>query len=535
MVTTESTEMDGDLTRVINLVSRDKNLDKAIIIDALEQAVLHAARRDYGATADLEAHYNEENNEIELFQFRTVVADVADEVREISVPEAHKLDPEAGVGDALGIKIDTSSFGRIAAQSAKQIVVQKVRDAERAQIYEEFKDRTGEILSGHVRRFERNDIIVDLGRTEAVIPYREQMPTERYRIKDRITGYVLEVKRSSRGPQIVMSRAHPGFLVRLFEQHVTEIYDGIVTIESAARDPGHRSKIAVYSRDPSVDPVGACVGMKGARVQAVVQELNGEKIDIVPWDKDPARLVCNALAPAVVSKVIVDEANHSMEVIVADEQLSLAIGKRGQNVRLAAQLTGWRLDIKSEGKLEQELVGAKIAVANIPGIGPMRAEILVNEGIKSPGDVAALTPRTLQRLLNMEETDADKVIEAAAAIVKETGGKIPTPKIASPEQDDLMAHSAADPRRHEKPSKEAEVDAGRHDRIRLFTRLSGVGEATAHALADAGYGTIGDIIADSAEEVAQKTGLSIGIARTVQIAADKRLQSELDDSGPEDE
>ncbi len=535
MAMTEAGEFDGDLTRVINVVSRDKNLDKAIIIDALEQAVLHAARRDYGMTADLEAHYNEDNNEIELFQFRTVVDDVQDEVREISVPEAFKLDPEAGVGDALGIKISTASFGRIAAQSAKQIIVQKVRDAERAQIYDEFKDRAGEVLSGHVRRFERNDIIVDLGRTEAVIPYREQMPTERYRVKDRITGYVLEVKRSSRGPQVVMSRAHPGFLVRLFEQHVTEIYDGIVTIESAARDPGHRSKIAVYSRDQAVDPVGACVGIKGARVQAVVQELNGEKIDIVPWDKDPARLVCNALAPAVVSKVIVDEANHSMEVVVADDQLSLAIGKRGQNVRLAAQLTGWRLDIKSEGKLEQELVGAKIAVANIPGIGPMRAEILVNDGVKSVAEVAARSARYLQRLLNMEEADAEKVIAEAARIAKETGKEIPV-AAAGADEEDFLAHAAADPRKAQETSVKApEVDSGRLDRIRMFQRLSGVGEATAHALADGGYVTIGDIIADSAEEVSHKTGISIGVARTVQIAADRYLQSELEDSSTEDE
>jgi N utilization substance protein A len=526
----ETTEFDGDLTRVINAVSRDKNLDKAIIVDALEQAVLHAARRDFGATADLEAHYNEESNEIELFQFRTVVEAVTDPVREITVTEAHKLDPEAAVGDALGIKIDTSLFGRIAAQSAKQIIVQKVRDAERAQIYEEFKDRTGEILSGHVRRFERNDIIVDLGRTEAIIPYREQMPTERYRVKDRITGYVLEVKRSSRGPQIVMSRAHPGFLVRLFEQHVTEIYDGIVTIESAARDPGHRSKIAVYSRDNSVDPVGACVGMKGARVQAVVQELNGEKIDIVPWDKDPARLVCNALAPAQVSKVIVDDEAHSMEVIVGDDQLSLAIGKRGQNVRLAAQLTGWRLDIKSEGKLEQELVGAKVAVAAIPGIGSMRAEILVNEGVKSAAELCELSPRTLMRLLNMEEAEAEKVIEEARQRADFSELKAPAAASAGGD-DDVSAHASADPRLKEREAKaKEEADAARNDRIRLFGRLQGVGEATAHALADAGYGTIGDIIADSAEEVANKSGLSIGIARTVQIAADRYLQSQMADN-----
>jgi N utilization substance protein A len=357
MTLIDSSELESELRKVISGVSRDKNLDKAVIIDALQQAVVHAARRTLGATADLEAHYNEETDEIELYQFRTVVDDddVANESLEIALSDARKLDSETVLGDAIGIKIDTSKFGRIAAQSAKQIIVQKVRDAERSQVFDEFKDRVGEILSGYVRRFERNDIIVDLGRTEAVIPYKEQVPTEKFRVKDRVQAYVVDVKRSSRGPQIIMSRAHPGFLVALFSQHVTEIYDGIVTIESAARDPGYRSKIAVYSRDSAVDPVGACVGMKGSRVQAVVNEINGEKIDIVPYDHDPARLVCNALAPAVVSKVIVDEDNHSMEVIVGDDQLSLAIGKRGQNVRLAAQLTGWRLDIKSESSIEEKM------------------------------------------------------------------------------------------------------------------------------------------------------------------------------------
>jgi N utilization substance protein A len=514
---------DLELKKVIAAVSRDKNLDKAVIVDALEQAVIHAARRTHGMTADLEAHYNEDLDEIELFQFRTVVESVQDKDREITVPEAQKLDPdnEPQIGDALGVKIDTTRFGRIAAQSAKQIIVQKVRDAERAQVYEEFKDRVGEVLSGHVRRLERSDIIVDLGRTEAIIPYREQMPTERYRVKDRVQGYVMEVKRSSRGPQIIMSRAHPGFLIKLFEQAVTEIYDGIVTIESAARDPGYRSKIAVYSRDSSVDPVGACVGMKGSRVQSVVQELNGEKIDIVPWDKDPARLVCNALAPAVVSKVIVDEQSHSMEVIVADDQLSLAIGKRGQNVRLAAQLTGWRLDIKSEKKLEEELAGSKAIVASIPGLGQMQAEVLVNEGLKTPAEIAALSPRTLVRLLNMDEPDAEKVIAAAA----EMAGEEAALKAAA--DDDDVVDASADPDTGMPQPSAAEV--ARNDRIAIFLKLGGVGEATAHALADAGYGTIGDIIADSAEEVAQKTGLSLGIARTVQIAADRYLQAELED------
>ncbi len=521
---------DGKLKTVIGAVSRDKNLEKAVIVEALEQAIIHAARRDYGINADLEAHYNEETDEIELFQFRTVVEDVQDKTLEIDIPNAKKHDPESEVGDALGFKLDMKKFGRIAAQSAKQIIVQKVREAERMQIYDEFKDRVGEIMSGHVRRFERNDIIIDLGRTEAVIPMKEQIPTERFKIKDRVQGYVVEVKRSARGPQVIISRAHPGFLIRLFEQVVTEIYDGIVTIESAARDPGFRSKIAVYSRDSAVDPVGACVGMKGARVQAVVGELNGEKIDIVPWDADPAKLVCNALAPAVVSKVIVDEDHHSMEVVVADDQLSLAIGKRGQNVRLAAQLTGWRLDIKSESKLEEQLSSSKNLLASIEGIGDMRAEILVHEGIKTVADLSNTSPRSLIRLLNMEQADAEALVERAKKLLQNPDFLRGAPRAGSLDDEtrELLANAVADPT-FGKAAVDNKADEDRQRRIEIFLQLSGVGEATVHALADAGYATIGDIIADSAEEVAQKTGLSLGIARTVQIAADRYMQEGLND------
>ncbi|NRA64447.1 MAG: transcription termination/antitermination protein NusA [Pseudobacteriovorax sp.] len=522
MTLLDSSELESELRKVISGVSRDKNLDKAVIVDALEQAVVHAARRSLGATSDLEAHYNEETDEIELYQFRTVVEDddVANDQIEIALEDAKKLDAESVMGDALGVKIDTSRFGRIAAQSAKQIIVQKVRDAERAQIHEEFSDRVGEILSGYVRRFERNDIIVDLGRTEAVIPYKEQVPIEKFRVKDRIQAYVLDVKRASRGPQVVMSRGHSGFLIALFGQHVTEIYDGIVTIESAARDPGYRSKIAVYSKDSSVDPVGACVGMKGARVQAVVNELNGEKIDIVPYDHDPARLVCNALAPAVVSKVIVDEERQSMEVIVADDQLSLAIGKRGQNVRLAAQLTGWRLDIKSESSIEEKLNDAKNVLATIDGLNDMMAELLVQEGYNTPAEVAELSPRSLLRLLNLEQDQALKLIENAKVLAE---SQVEEEKDDDVETQELLANASARP--------VDEVDAGEVDtrydeRVNMFLQLSGVGEATAYALADGGYGTIGDIIADSAEEVSQKTGIALGVARTVQMAADRYLQSE---------
>ncbi len=512
------------LKDVILSVSKDKSLSRSVIIEAVEQAILHAARKDLGAELDLEASYNEEQDEVELFLYKSVVeqskADI-DSDSEIHLPEALKLDPETEVGDALGIKMETSQFGRIAAQAAKQIIVQKVRDAERAQIFEEFRDRVGEILSGYVRRLERNDIIVDLGRAEAVIHQRDQMHGEKFRLKDRIQGYVVEIRKSSRGPQIIMSRSHSAFLSKLFEQNVSEIYDGIVSVESAARDAGLRSKIAVTSKDPSVDPVGACVGMKGARVQAVVQELNGEKIDIIPWDQDPAKLVCNALAPAVVSKVIVDDERHAMDVIVAEDQLSLAIGKRGQNVRLAAQLTGWRLDIKSEAKLEEQLQAVKEALMSIEGLGDMHAGILVHEGIKTPAELAEINSRVLCRLLNLELEDSEKIIESAKVKAEELSSQA-----VKDTEDYLAKDAAASPVDETQKDRVQSQEEERSKRISVFSQLKGVGDATAYALADAGYGTIGDIIADSPDEVANRAGLSLGIARTVQIAADRYLQEQ---------
>ena len=512
------------LKEVIALVSRDKNIDKAQVVEAVEQAMLHAARRDMGLEADLEVSYNEDLDEIELFQYRTVVSDEKselDKTSEIFFKEAIKLDSETEIGDALGLKLDTTQFGRIAAQAAKQIIVQKVRDAERLQIFEEFKDRAGEILSGYVRRVERNNLIVDLGQTEAILPVKEQMQGEKFRIKDRVQAYLMEVKKLSRGPQIILSRAHPSFLVKLFEQHVTEIYDGVVSIESAARDAGLRSKIAVLSKDASVDPVGACVGIKGARVQAVVQELNGEKIDIIAWDNDPARLVCNSLAPAVVSKVIVDDEKQAMEVIVAEDQLSLAIGKKGQNVRLAAQLTGWRLDIKSEAKLEEQFAGVKTVLASIEGLGDMHAGILVHEGIKTPSDLAEVNSRALMRLLNLDEESSHRIIEAAKTKAQELEQGI----IVDTEEYSVE-DAVAEPVVQAETKLSASSEKEREVRVSVFMKLSGVGEATAYALAEAGYGTIGDVIADSAEEVAQKADLTLGIARTVQIAADRYLQEQ---------
>lgn len=346
--------MVGNLNHIIDQVVKDKGIDRDVLIDALESAVLSAANKKFRNTRDLEAHFNPENGEVEVFEFVTVVEEVIDSYKEIDIAEAREIDPEVEVGDSLGMMLEAGSFSRIAAQTAKQVIIQKVREAEREGIYSEFKDRVGEVVNGIVRRYERGDLIVDLGRAEAILPNREQVPRENYRQSDRVRAYISEVKMSAKGPQIILSRTHPGLLISLFASEVPEIAEGIVEIKGAAREPGSRAKIAVLSHDVDVDPVGACVGMRGSRVQNVVTELRGERIDIIPWTHDPARFACAALAPAEVSRVYIDDEDKAMEIIVPDDQLSLAIGKKGQNVRLAAKLIGWRIDIKSESRAQEE-------------------------------------------------------------------------------------------------------------------------------------------------------------------------------------
>jgi N utilization substance protein A len=342
--------LESDVRRVIEQVSRDRGIDREVLIKTLEEALKSAARKKFGTKVDIEVRYNEELGEVEIFQFKDVVQDVTEPDLQMSLEEGRKLDPGCEEGDSLGAKMDATAFGRIAAQSAKQVIIQKMKDAERDVVYEGFIDRKGEIINGIVQRMDRGDIMVNLGRTEATLPSQEQVPRETYYRGDRIRAYVLDVLRETRGPQIILSRTHPQFLVTLFKTEVPEIAEGIVDIMAAAREPGIRAKISVASNDSDIDPVGACVGMKGSRVQSVVQELKGEKIDIIPWHSDPAKFVCNALAPAEISRVVMDEIKQSMEVIVPDEHLSVAIGKRGQNVRLASKLTGWSIDIKSESQ-----------------------------------------------------------------------------------------------------------------------------------------------------------------------------------------
>lgn len=420
--------MVSDLARMIDQVSREKAVEQDVLIKALEEAVKAAARKKYGPDYDLEVTFNEELGEIEVFEFKEVVENVTNEHVQVSLEEAHRMDPESEFGDSLGIKMDTDTFGRIAAQSAKQVIMQRLKEAERDIVYDDFKDRQGEIINGIVQRFDRGSIIVNLGRTEAELPPKEQVPKESYKQGDRIRAYILDVRQFSRGPQIILSRTHPNFVSALFENEVPEIPEGIVQVMQVAREPGGRTKIAVASRDADVDPVGACVGMKGRRVQAVVQELRGEKIDIVTWHPDSAKFICNALAPAEIIRVIVDEDNRSMEVVVQDDQLSLAIGKRGQNVRLASRLSGWRLDVNSESNYNQTLKDGYKSLLELPGVGEKRAADFYEEGFRSSRDVAGATVADLVVVDGISEKGAAKLIESAIQNIHEEAARLDAEK-----------------------------------------------------------------------------------------------------------
>lgn len=411
-----------DLEQVISQVGRDKGIDKQVLITALESAVLSAAKKHYGHNRNLEATYNLELGEIEIIEFRTVVDEVTDEDTQVSLPDARKeFDPDCEVGDELGRKLNSTELGRIAAQTAKQVIIQKLRDAEREIIYGEFRDRKGELVNGIVQRFEKGAIIVNLGRTDAMLPDREQIQKERYRQGDRIRAMILDIDPNSRGPQVILTRSHPEFTRKLFELEVPEISEGIVEIKSVAREPGERAKIAVTSNDPSVDPVGACVGVKGSRVQAVVSELRGERVDIVTWTPDAPSFVARALQPADVARVVVDEDEHAMEVIVPDDQLSLAIGRRGQNVRLASKLTGWKIDVRSESIAEEESKRARKAIESIPNIGLAESELLFQEGYRSIKDVAGASIEDLTAIEGLDVERATLILEGAKEQLEKSG------------------------------------------------------------------------------------------------------------------
>ncbi len=523
--TQQAAPSDANLLQAIEMVAKEKGIDRARLVKTIEEAILKAAQSVFGPNRELQATFNEETGQVDLFQFMTVVDDVSDDEREIALEDAQAKGLEAELGEELGFQIfwhpsdakkaaeqdkefgdllmvkqARSQFGRIAAQTAKQVLIQRVRDEERDLIFNEFKDKKGELIKGVVRRFEKgNNIIVDLGRTEGILPFREQTPRETYRPGDRIVALLKDIDREARGPQIILSRADGKLVEKLFESEVPEIYEGIVKIVACAREPGARSKIAVMSRDADVDPVGACVGMKGSRVQAVVQELRGEKIDIVPWDRDPARFVCAAIQPAEVNKVIVNEADGRMELVVPDEKLSLAIGRKGQNVRLAWHLTGWKLDIISDSKFKQMEEEAISQLGRIEGVTDQVARNMYRMGFRALEEVAEATEQELAGIQGVGAENAARIREAA----EQTMEKLRQERIQ-------QASSKTEPLTDKEKL--------------LFVR--GVGERTVQLLEDAGYRSVDDILREDEDKLAIKTGLGIKKARALKQGAEQFLGNE---------
>ncbi|MBW7852318.1 MAG: transcription termination/antitermination protein NusA [Rhodospirillales bacterium] len=416
-----------ELLQVADSVARDKGIERDEVLEAMEQAIQKAGRSKYGHEHDIRATIDRKTGEIRLMRYLQVADPVENEATEISLARARRRQSDIEVGDYLIDPLPPIDFGRIAAQTAKQVIVQKVRDAERLRQYEEYKDRAGEIVNGLVKRVEFGNVMVDLGRAESLLRRDELIPREMFRTGDRVRAYIYDVRQEPRGPQIFLSRTHPQFMAKLFAQEVPEIYDGIIEIKAVARDPGSRAKIAVISNDSSIDPVGACVGMRGSRVQAVVAELQGEKIDIIPWSQDPATFVVNALAPAEVAKVVLDEEANRIEVVVPDDQLSLAIGRRGQNVRLASQLTGWDIDImteaeESERRTEEFRTRSRMFIEALD-VDDVIAHLLVTEGFSSVEEVAFVPIEDLTDIEGFDEDVANELQERARAFLAEQDEK----------------------------------------------------------------------------------------------------------------
>jgi transcription termination/antitermination protein NusA len=427
----------SELGRVIEQLGKDRGIDKQIVVKAIEQAFLVTARKKFGIQGEYETRYNEVDDDIEIYQYKNVVESVRDPIVEINLNDAQELDEEVVVGDQLGIRIENPNFTRVDVQTARQIIFQKVRDAEREILFAEFKHREGELITGIARRYERGNIIVDLGKSDAILSRREIIPGEHFKPGDRIQAYLSEVVMTNRGPEIRLSRTSPLFLVKLFEVEVPEIQDGTIEIKSAAREPGQRAKIAVISVDKDIDPVGACVGMKGSRVQNVVNELQGEKIDIVKWADDVETFARAALAPSEITNIRTDHGDQIMDVVVEEDQLSLAIGRRGQNVRLAAMLTGYKINIISKAKLQEKIKKAVENLMQVPGVTESRAQVLTQVGIGTIGDFVGSEANDIAEALGIEATEAQELITGATEAI--SNGTI---ELAPEEDDEYISASA---------------------------------------------------------------------------------------------
>lgn len=420
----EDPHLNYEVLEALRQIAQEKNVNRDMVIETLEMGLISAAKKRFGTGDNVEVNFDNNSGEIVVEAVKEIVADdsVEDPGIQIGVTQARKADTDAKVGGEVRFRLNFADFGRNAIQTTRQVLVQRVREAEREKIYEDYQGRIGEIISGTVQQISRGDILVNLGRTEAIIPLKEQIRKERYRQGDPIRAYLLEVLRTAKGPQVVLSRTHPVFLERLFQLEVPEIYEGVIEIKAVSREPGVRAKIAVYSNDARIDPVGACVGMKGSRVQAVVRELSSERIDIVPWSDDEAIFLSRALNPATVRRVVIDRREKRMSAIVDDDQLSLAIGKEGQNARLASQLTGWHVDIMTETRYEEILTerqATTVPLAEVPGTGEVTRNRLEAAGILSANDLVRVSLNTLLKVPGIGETTAEKLRETAQEIVND--------------------------------------------------------------------------------------------------------------------
>ncbi len=405
--------MGSELKKAIDQISKDRGIDKDLLIDTLEEAVRSSVARKYGDAMDIEVNYNEDAGEIEVYQFKVVAAEVEDEISEITLEEAQAHDPNVQIDDEMGFKLKVEDLGRIAAQSAKQVIIQRMRDAEQEIIYDEFKNRVNEIVSGIIQRRDRTGWIINLGRTEAVLPKGEQIPRERYKRGDRVQAFIIDVQKESRGPQVTVSRSHPDYMTALFKREVPEVDDATVKIMGVARDPGLRAKVAVNSTDRDVDPVGACVGIRGSRIQNIVQELRGERIDIVVWSQDIAKYAQNALSPAVITRIAVDEEEKTLEVVVPDDQLTVAIGRKGQNVKLASRLLGWKIDVFTESRYGEMNVASK-GMDQVASVAEIPLDNFISAGFETVSQIAGASEEILMSISGMTPS---KVSDIKSAIM----------------------------------------------------------------------------------------------------------------------
>ncbi len=533
-----------ELLQIADAVAREKLIERDLVIEAMEESLGKAARSRYGAEYDIRAFIDRKTGEISMSRALEVVEEIENHFTEIPLAEARLKNPAAEVGDFITEPLPAMDFGRIAAQTAKQVIVQKVREAERERQYEEFKDRVGEIINGVAKRVEYGNVIVDLGRAEAIIRRDQLIPRETYRVGDRVRGYIRDVRSETRGPQIFMSRTAPEFMAKLFGMEVPEIYDNIIEVKAVARDPGSRAKIGVISYDSSIDPVGACVGMRGSRVQAVVNELQGEKIDIIPWNDDAATFIVNALQPAEVTKVVMDEDAKRIEVVVPDEQLSQAIGRRGQNVRLASQLTGWDIDIMTEAeeseRRQQEFNERSAMFVEHLNVDEMVAQLLVSEGFTSLEEVAYVEPDELSSIDGFDEDTAEELQARARESLEEANQKALAEARELGTDDSLIEFEGLTPQMVLALAKDGVTSLDEFARCADWELAGGYTSIDGKRVKDDGLLEPFDISLEEAQYLVMKARIEAGIVdpADLEVAAEEGeeegAEGDEGDAGPED-